>query len=305
MKSENYKGLIDMDMAVILTFHNRKNKTLSCLKSLLHQTYVENGTIQLECYFCDDGSTDGSSEQIRVQYPKVHLTYGDGSLFWAKGMFKSFSKALETKHDFYLMVNDDVDFYPDMIRTMLESYYEVESKAPLVAIVGSTEDSFGGNWTYGGQIWNKQLIHERYVPVLPEKPCRECNMSNWNCFLIPDQMIKNIGSIDDYYEHAKADNDYSNRIILSGNKIYVAHKYIGICQRNSINNTWRDETLSLKKRLEYANKPIGLPIKSELHYCMKFHGVKWPLWVGKRYLWIYLSWIKHVIKERIRYNDGI
>ena len=173
----------------------------------------------------------------------------------------------------------------------IESYFENKDKAPLIAVVGSTEDG-AGNLTYGGQVWNKKLLHERYDSVLPAEPCHECNMTNWNCFLIPREMVDNLGIIDGFYEHAKADNDYSNRIINSGNKIFVAKRYIGICQRNSLKNTWRDTSLPLKRRIELVKRPNGLPIKSEIYYCKKFHGKSWPLWVAKRYVWIFTSALK-------------
>lgn len=279
-----------MNIAVVSTFHNRKEKTLACLKSIYSQESISD-SVKIEVYFCDDGSTDGTSECIRHDFPEVTIVPGTGNLFWARGMARAFGKAVEKEHDFYLMVNDDVEFYPDMLLTMLRSYKQTQAKAKLVAVVGSTEDE-KGNWTYGGQYWNRKLLHERYDPVLPGEPCQECNMTNWNCFLIPQKMVQEIGLIDDYYEHAKADNDYSNRIIRSGNKIFVANKYIGKCNRNSLRGTWRDTALPLKKRLELVKKPNGLPIKSEVYYCKKFHGHLWWLWVLKRYVWIYISAIK-------------
>lgn len=287
-----------MNIAVISTYFNRRKKTIACLKSLYSQKELKERNIELDIYFCDDGSTDGTSEEIREKYPAVHIIQGTGSLFWAKGMHAAWVEAEKTFHDFYLMVNDDVDFYDDMICSMLDSYEQSKSRAELVAIVGSTEDRNNGSWTYGGQNWNKKIRHEKYDAVLPDISCPECNMTNWNCFLIPEIMVKSLGIIDDYYEHAKADNDYSNRIVNSGNKIFVAKKYVGICQRNSLKNTWRDTSLPLRRRLELVKKPNGLPIKSELYYCKKFHGIMWPIWFAKRYVWIYTSSLKKTIKRR-------
>lgn len=280
-----------MKIAVVSTFFNRKEKTIACLKSLYTQNCLAEDNIQLDIYFCDDASTDGTSAQIEKEFPEVHIIRGAGNLFWAKGMHEAFGEAVKTQHDFYLMVNDDVDFFPSMLKDMLDSYFENENKAKLIAVVGSTEDG-NGNWTYGGQIWNKKFLHERYDSVMPAETCNECNMTNWNCFLIPEKMIKNLGMIDGFYEHAKADNDYSNRIINSGNKIFVAKRYVGICQRNSLKGTWRDTSLPLKKRLELVQRPNGLPIKSEVYYCKKFHGKAWPFWVAKRYIWIFISALK-------------
>ena len=289
-----------MNIAVISTFFNRKENTLKCLSSLYNQDGIKDREISLDVYFCDDGSTDGTSDEIYERYPQVRIVEGTGNLFWTKGMSRALQEAQKKKHDFYLMVNDDVNFYPTMLQTMLNSYEKAKHRAELVAIVGSTQDANTLEWTYGGVIWNKRLRHEKYDPVLPASDCSECNITNWNCFLMPGSMLERIGFIDDFYEHGKADYDYSNRIVNSGNKIFVADNYIGTCQRNSLANTWRDEALPLKRRLELAKRPNGVPIKSELHYCKKFHGVAWPLWFAKRYVWIYLTSIKYSVQCILR-----
>lgn len=278
-----------MKIAVVTTSNNRKEKTILCLKSIYSQELYLCGEVEIDVYICDDGSTDNTSGIIKSLFPDVHIILGNGNLFWARGISLALKEALKTYHDFYLMVNDDVIFSNYMLEQMVQAYNETKDLAGHVAIVGSTKDSKTGEWTYGGQLWNKKIIHEKYIPVLPGRPYKECNMVNWNCFLIPNKMIEALGTIDDYYEHGKADNDYSNRIINSGNKMFVASEYIGVCERNSLLNTWRDVSLPLKRRLQLVQKKTGLPLKSELHYCLKFHGYYWLIWFLKRYIWIVKS----------------
>lgn len=259
----------------------------------LHNQIIDNNKydINFDIYLCDDGSTDGTSKEVLNKYPDVHIIYGNGNLYWAKGIAKATDEALKKEYEFFLMINDDVEFYDTMFMTMLDSYYSVFSPNYLVAIVGSTLSKIDNQWTYGGQLWNKKLIKERYMPIypIPIQKCKECNMTNWNCFLIVNEMIKTIGKIDNHYEHAKADNDYSNRIINSGNKIFVANDYVGYCERNSNSGTWTDTSISLKRRIKLMQKPDGLPIKSDVYYCKKYFGIFWPLWVLKRYIWLLKS----------------
>ena len=82
-------------IAALYTCHNRKDKTLSSLGSLQKAYQQSNQKFKLEIYLTDDGSTDGTSVEVKRQFPKVNLLYGDGNLFWAKGMRKSWKKALE------------------------------------------------------------------------------------------------------------------------------------------------------------------------------------------------------------------
>lgn len=53
-------------IAVLLTAHNRKEKTLLCLDFLFKQKQVEEYTIDV--YLTDDGSTDGTSEAVKKHF---------------------------------------------------------------------------------------------------------------------------------------------------------------------------------------------------------------------------------------------
>ena len=70
-----------MKIAAIMTCHNRKNKTMACLKSLF--TIIP----ETDVYLTDDGSTDGTSEAVLYTYPNVHIISGDGNLYWNRGMY--------------------------------------------------------------------------------------------------------------------------------------------------------------------------------------------------------------------------
>lgn len=272
-------------ISVIFTCHNRKEKTLRCLEKLYKQKYTYQ--LQLNYYVCDDLSIDGTPEAIKSSYPEVHLIEGNGNLFWARGMAKAMEKAELERADFYLMANDDVDFFEDAVQTLLDSFYQ--KKDSLCAIVGSMKDAQSGEHTYGGLMWNWKARPDIVRSVIPDGTCPECNQANWNCFLIPVELYKRVGKIDSYYEHSRADFDYSNRIVLANRKIYVASKYVGFCSRNSSKNTWKDTSLSVRKRFELLEKKTGLPWRSRWHYYRKYYGI----WAIYKFIAPYI----HIIKS--------
>jgi GT2 family glycosyltransferase len=103
-----------MKIAVLLTCFNRKKKTLKCLSSLF-------AISNFDVYLVDDASTDGTSEEIQVQYPSVNIIKGNGNLFWNRGMYLAWSYALNDNYDYYLWLNDDVVLYPFFFDELMRS----------------------------------------------------------------------------------------------------------------------------------------------------------------------------------------
>ena len=67
-------------IAILITVHNRKEKTLACLKNLYAQQLPN--AVEIEVYLTDDSCTDGTVEAIRIHYPQTNIIKGDGNLFW-------------------------------------------------------------------------------------------------------------------------------------------------------------------------------------------------------------------------------
>lgn len=271
-------------VAVVLTCYNRIEKTLRALKTLFSSNLYGSQSYQFTVYLCDDGSTDSTGERVKEKYPTAQICKGTGGLFWAKGMARALSQAERSKPDFYLMINDDVEFFDDALDAMFDSYFAQNDC--MAAISGATYDKNGKQYSYGGSRQG-DIGEKRWV--YPQNPCLKCDLANWNCFLISKELYNKVGPIDDYYEHSYADFDYSNRIYQAGGSMYVADQYIGICNRNPIKGTWMDTSLNIRQRIRLLHKKNGLPIRSQVHYYRKFERTKWIYYVAKPYLAIVKS----------------
>lgn len=96
----------NITIAILITCHNRKNKTLKCLKHLSEQA------IKLDIYLVDDGCTDGTSDAVKKEFPDVIIIQGDGELFWNRGMVKAWETASSRyDYDYYIWMNDDTYVY--------------------------------------------------------------------------------------------------------------------------------------------------------------------------------------------------
>ncbi len=95
-----------MRISVLMTCHNRREKTVACLESLMRQEPVEG--LELTVWLVDDGSTDGTAEAVQRVVPGIRLMTGSGSLFWCGGMRAAWAAAAGTQPEAYLWLNDDV-----------------------------------------------------------------------------------------------------------------------------------------------------------------------------------------------------
>ena len=89
-------------IAAILTVHNRKQKTLSCLQHLFsaidsyNQQHEER--IAVTVFLTDDGCSDGTAAAVRQALSErdIRILQGDGSLFWAGGMRCAWQAAIDS-----------------------------------------------------------------------------------------------------------------------------------------------------------------------------------------------------------------
>ena len=104
-------------VAILLTVHNRKEKTYKCLNSV----YKNIGKIteyDFDVYLTDDGSTDGTYTMVKENFSKVKVIKGNGNLFWCRGMYVAWKEACNTKdYDYYIC-----DYCKSEIRLDLKQY---------------------------------------------------------------------------------------------------------------------------------------------------------------------------------------
>lgn len=264
-------------LAVLLTCHNRKEKTLSCLKRVFKNQIPKN-LKKIDVYLVDDGSTDGTSRAINEHYPSVNIIQGNGSLFWNQGMRLAWDTAVENQsYDFYLWLNDDVLLENYALIELFECYFDILNKRDESGIiVGSfndtklcTEFSYGGRTDVGA--------------VIPNGKIQKCKYINGNAVLVPCEIYKILGNLSLEYTHAMGDFDYGLRAIQAGFNNYTTSKFIGVCPKN-LKLQWSSPNIPLKKRLELFNSPTGLNYQEYIIFIKKFWRKKWIIFAIKAHV---------------------
>lgn len=240
-----------MEIAILLATFNRKEKTLSCLDSLFKQ--VINKRINLSVFLTDDNSSDGTPVAVQRFYPSVNVFKGTGSLFWAGGMRNSWTHAIKSAPDYYLLINDDTLLYPECISKLLK-FYELNVNAGIV--VGSTVDLVKNKISYGGH----KLFHQDKVPcfnVFSESDYIECDMANANIMMVPKNVVEKIGILSSDFTHSIADFDYTLRAKKAGIITTVVPGVLGSCVDDNLSDE-ASARRNLKQRIAHLKSPKGL-----------------------------------------------
>jgi glycosyltransferase involved in cell wall biosynthesis len=189
-------------VACVIPVHNRVAWTRQCLDGLERQDQMGMLIIVV-----DDGSTDGTAEMLRTEYPEVEVITGDGNLWWTRATNAG--------------VNDDTTPPDDLVSTMVADAARVQP-ALLVAMGVSATD---GRVLYAGEIvdWPRA----RFVQVSPDTSSgtlAEVTHCPGRGLLVPASAFSEIGLFDAMaFPHGGADFDFSARAASAGYQLYCDH----------------------------------------------------------------------------------
>jgi GT2 family glycosyltransferase len=241
----------------------------------------------LDIYLTDDGSTDGTAEEVIKLFPEVTVIKGDGNLFWAEGMRRSWSKALENPYDGFLLLNDDVEIYDNVFDQLLAAHeYSLKAHNRPGIYIGPTEDKQLGRLTYSGSlILNKFLYtHKR---LQPNGSFQKCDLANANILMVSNAVVQEMGIFPEGYAHGSADYDYTLTASRKGIPVIVSREYCGHCEYDHGDKYENFENISFQERKKILNNPTGFAFSSRKKFMKKFFPVRYPFFVFFGYFKLY------------------
>ncbi|MCT0252772.1 MULTISPECIES: glycosyltransferase family 2 protein [unclassified Synechocystis] len=250
---------------VIIPVHNRKAITLQCLENLK----INNDLDKYHVVVVDDGSTDGTSEAIGIQYPDVILLHGDGNLWWTGAIKMGMEYAYEQGAEYFIWLNDDC--YPEKgaIDLLINT-----CRFSLKTIVGAQSfDSKTGSPSYGGI----KIIRNKIFPINAlEKVLTLCDGLNGNLVCFPISVIDDIGyPPSDILPQYHGDSTYTKLAKNAGYILFINGKAISLCDNQHLRVSWLNPKKSI---LEYWQDyfEIGSPSywKAEVFYYRTMLGNK-------------------------------
>lgn len=248
-------------LAVLITCHNRKEKTLQCLRNLYKAYEINNGGFLISLYLTDDGCMDGTIEAILHEFPDkvINVLRGTGSLYWSGGMRLSWEEALKGGNNAYLLINDDT-FVCNNVFLDFKTTHDYCLKKFLTdgIYIGTTVISKETDKiSYGGRVilnrWNQKT--ELVVPN-GDTP-QECDLGNANIMFVSDNSVKKIGILHDLFIHGLADYDYT--LMARKNKIpvLVTPNICGVCVNDHPFSIDSFTKKNLRERIRISYSPVG------------------------------------------------
>jgi len=259
-----------MKLSVVILCWNDLKVISDCLASIYATTHMKD----FEVIVSDNGSTDGSIEFIRKQYPQVRLIENGANLRFAKGN----NVAIRVSQGEYVLILN-----PDTIihEGALDGLVAFADSHPNAGAFGCRVLNADG--TYQGCIWPFPTLRSEWIRALGLRPL--ANISEWFhpgayvrwkgetertigwpagcCILARGELLKRLGGFDEQFFYCYEDTDLCKRIWDAGYPIlYTPNVSITHLIGQSTNKKF---------------KPIGFAIDLQVTrylYFFKYYGVR-------------------------------
>jgi GT2 family glycosyltransferase len=295
------------NLFIVIPVHNRVKLTRDCLLSLGRQTRSDFKVVVI-----DDGSTDGTSQMIKAEFPQVSILPGDGNLWWTRATNMGVQYALDRGADYLMTLNDDVIATDDFVEKMM---LWVERK-PKVLLGAIAIDHATRKTVYGGQIINWKLAtHVKLVDLLKAEEqhgLHEVTHLPGRGLLVPAEVFRKIGLFDaDRFPQSLADLDFTHRAIRAGYKAFCNYDAKLLVYPESITGRHARTNKSLK---HYFNHLFGIKGGANLIYFWSYAIRNCPKHILPLYLTIGLirrifgylrDWLKEMVHIRHSIKENV
>lgn len=198
---------------VCLISWNRRDETLSCLRSVLTQNYPN-----LRVIIVDNGSTDGSLSTLRGLGDQVDLIEHQENLGFTGGCNAGMRHALARNADYVWLLNTDSECDEGTLSQLIayaEARPEIGMVSPIIADRRSGKDNYAlgcldlrtGNYQETADPDEAEVLQRCYPQQVVLKG---------TALLMKRNLIERVGFLDERFFAYCEDNDYSVRCASAG-----------------------------------------------------------------------------------------
>ncbi|MGW3331953.1 glycosyltransferase family 2 protein [Streptomyces rubiginosohelvolus] len=266
-------------LAVLMTSHDRRARTLSALRALEEQRGLPAWTT-LGVHLVDTGSTDGTPEAVRLRHPAVEVMSvgadvsrnqalriasrnsrsgggGGGPLGGTPG-----GPSHAWTHQLWL--DDGVELLPDALATLLRTSEAAGSDA---VVVGAVRNAYGDTVYSGRRARSLTLVEPG-----AHRPER-CDTYDGRVVLVPRAVYDLVGDPDKVFRHRMGDYDHGRRARRAGVAAFVAPGHAGACVDGPAAPGSREPGIGVREALRRVTSVRELPPRQWWVYCLRH---TWP-----------------------------
>jgi GT2 family glycosyltransferase len=217
---------------IVIPVYNRREITLQGLRSLRR---IDSQNLETHIIVVDDGSTDGTSEAIKKDFPEVQIIKGDGTLHYAAGTNRGISAALERNPAYIVTMNDDAVFHEQFLQRLVRTA-ETNPRSVVGALLLLWNEphrvfqvDFKWKTSVGGWFQPEEATAFDFPPE-----AFEVEGMAGNCILFPVEAIHECGLMDEKkFPHGWGDIQYIVRMKRKDWKLLVEPKSYVWCEPNT------------------------------------------------------------------------
>jgi len=209
-------------LAIIIPNLNGGRMTAECISSLL-----ANDGIDFEIIVVDNGSTDGSVEMLRQEFPAVTLLPQSQNLGFASACNIGLRHALADRAEYLLLLNNDTFAAADFLREMLrviQSDSRIAAVCPKIYFAARPQTL----WYAGGDfsLWTANPKHRGWKQTdsgqFDQRP--QITQATGCAMLVRSSAILDVGLLDAQFFAYVEDLDWSIRFRKRGYRLAFAPK---------------------------------------------------------------------------------
>lgn len=221
-----------LTFSVVIPTHNRKGSLLTLLEQLRAQPLPRTGAdrfppFQMDIIVIDDGSSDGTGEALRENFPGVTVIEGDGNWWWTRSVNEGCRRAITNGSNAVLLLNDDVRLEKFYLKHLLEAVQK-EPEA-IVGSLNTTDENrkrlfFTGAPSYHWWFGKVHHYHEFLSPYEEKlSGLHHSVVMPGRGLWIPAGVFDQIGFFDqEHLPQYKADYDFVLRAFENGIKTLIS-----------------------------------------------------------------------------------
>lgn len=211
-------GQLGARVGIVVLNWNGREVLEDCLRSISALRYP-----LIQIIVVDNGSTDGSTEMLRKDYPNVRCIKNDVNLGFAAGNNQGIQLALENGDDYVLILNNDTLLDPDCLFRLVgraQSDSQIGAVSPKIYFAEPADRLWFGGGTFN--YWTGRNGHVGYKKSDNGawNSAREVEFISGCALLVSRNALRNVGGFDELLFAYSEDVDWSLRARKAGFKLF-------------------------------------------------------------------------------------